>query len=135
MAAIAAAYNAVINEGVSVPNPIFTNIGKLYSNMHFIDVVKALIDISGGILATLPSEEDFLGEEKDIILKYLRGNMDGYSRSKILRLAKELAASSFTGYLLTLMIHAEGSIEASKIELFRSYDYNEATETVRKILQ
>jgi len=45
-----------------------------------------------------------------------------------------LPASNFTGYLLALMIHAEGFIETSKIKL-RNYDYSETKEIVRKILQ
>ncbi len=132
--AIAAAVKPVMLEGVALPNPIFTNIGKLYSNMHFHDVVKDLIDVAGGIIATLPSQEDFDSEEGKNIIKYLRGAVDGEERVKVLKLVKELASSPITGYLLTAMVHAEGSIEASKIELFRSYDYNEAEKLVRKIL-
>ncbi|MEM0362795.1 MAG: 4-hydroxyphenylacetate 3-hydroxylase N-terminal domain-containing protein, partial [Sulfolobaceae archaeon] len=129
--AIAAAIYPVLMEGIAIPNPTFTNVGKLYSNMHFHDVVRDLIDIAGGIIATMPSEEDLKSEE---IVKYLRGAVDGEERIKVLKLVKELAASSITGYLLTGMIHAEGSIEASKIELFRSYDYKDAEDLIKKIL-
>ena len=76
-------------------------------------------------------EEDLRSEE---IVKYLRGAVDGEERIKVLKLVKELAASSITGYLLTGMIHAEGSMEASKIELFRSYDYKDAEDLIKKIL-
>ncbi|TRM80324.1 4-hydroxybutyryl-CoA dehydratase, partial [Sulfolobus sp. A20-N-F6] len=100
----------------------------------FHDVVKDLIDVSGGIIATLPSQEDFDSEEGKNIVKYLRGAVDGEERVKVLKLVKELASSPVTGYLLTAMVHAEGSIEASKIELFRSYNYDEAEKLVRKIL-
>ncbi|MEM4769195.1 MAG: 4-hydroxyphenylacetate 3-hydroxylase family protein [Saccharolobus sp.] len=129
--AIAASIYPVLMEGIAIPNPTFTNVGKLYSNMHFHDVVRDLIDIAGGIIATMPSEEDLKSEE---IVKYLRGAVDGEERIKVLKLVKELAASSITGYLLTGMIHAEGSIEASKIELFRSYDYKDAEDLIKKIL-
>ena len=130
--AIASAVYPVLMEGIAVPNPVFTNVGKLYSNMHFSEVIKDLIDIAGGIIATMPSEEDLKGEE---VVKYLRGAVDGEERIKVLKLVKELASSTFTGYMLTLMTHAEGSIEASKIELFRSYDYNEAENLVKKLLE
>lgn len=133
--AIAAAVNPVFLEEIALPNPIFTNVGKLYSNMHFHDVVKDLIDIAGGIIATMPSEEDLKSEEGSTIIKYLRGAVSGEERVKGLKLVKELAASPITGYLLTGMIHAEGSIEASKIELFRSYNYNEAENLIKKILE
>ncbi len=132
--AIASAINPVFDEEIAIPNPTFTNVGKLYSNMHFHDVLRDLIDISGGIIATLPSEEDLENEKEDII-KYMRGSVNGEERINGLKLAKELGSSSLSGYLLTNMIHAEGSIEASKIELFRSYDYNEAKNLVNKILK
>ncbi|WP_338603283.1 4-hydroxyphenylacetate 3-hydroxylase family protein [Sulfolobus tengchongensis] len=132
--AIASAVYPVVMEGIAVPNPIFTNVGKLYSNMHFHDVVRDLIDIAGGIIATMPSQEDLDSEEGKNIVKYLRGSVDGEERVKVLKLVKELGASSVTGYLLTGMIHAEGSMEASKIELFRSYNYKEAENLVRKVL-
>ncbi|MEM4111868.1 MAG: 4-hydroxyphenylacetate 3-hydroxylase family protein [Saccharolobus sp.] len=132
--AISAAVYPVNMEGVAVPNPLFTNVGKLYSNMHFHDVVRDLIDIAGGIIATMPSQEDLESDEGKNIVKYLRGSVDGEERAKVLKLAKELGASTFTGYLLTGMIHAEGSMEASKIELFRSYNFKEAESLVKRIL-
>jgi 4-hydroxybutyryl-CoA dehydratase/vinylacetyl-CoA-Delta-isomerase len=49
-------------------------------------------------------------------------------------LVKELATSNLVGYLLTVMTHAEGSIEASKLELERTYDFNEAIKLIDKIL-
>ncbi|AHC51405.1 4-hydroxybutyryl-CoA dehydratase [Sulfolobus acidocaldarius SUSAZ] len=132
--AITSAISPVMLEGVAVPNPLYVNVGKLYSNMHFHDVIKDLVDVAGGIIATLPSQEDFDSEEGKTITKYLRGAVDGEERVKILKLVKELAASPVAGYLLTAMVHAEGSIEASKIELFRSYDYREAEGLIKKIL-
>ncbi|NON61364.1 4-hydroxyphenylacetate 3-hydroxylase N-terminal domain-containing protein, partial [Acidianus sp. RZ1] len=132
--AIASAVNLVMLDEVALPNPTFTNVGKLYSNVHFHDIIKDVIDVAGGIISTLPSQEDLQGSEGSNIVKYLRGSVDGKERANILRMVKELASSSFTGYMLTTMIHAEGSIEASKLELFRSYDYSEAEGLVKKIL-
>jgi len=134
MSAIAASSQPLLLGGVAVPNPVYTNIGKIYSNTHFTDLLRSLIDISGGIIATLPSQEDLNTSSKDLIEKYMRGAVDGASRIKTLKLAKELGATSMAGYMLTLMIHAEGSIESSKIELFRNYDFSEATRLVNKIL-
>jgi len=135
MSAMTASFYPIIDEEIAIPNPVYINVGKLYTNMNFHNVVRDVIDIVGGIIATMPSEEDIKGEEGKIIRKYLRGAIDGEERIKVLKLAKELVGlSPMTGYLLTTMIHAEGSIEASKIELFRSYDYKEAEELVKKII-
>ena len=79
--------------------------------MHFHDMVKDVIDVVGGIIATMPSEEDIKGEEGKTISKYLRGAIDGEQRIKILKLANEIVgASPMAGYLLNAMIHPEGSI-------------------------
>jgi aromatic ring hydroxylase len=136
MSAISAAYTPVIDEEIAIPNPRYTNIGKLYTNTHFHNIIKDIIDIAGGIIVTMPSEEDLNNEEeKRYIEKYLRGAVNGKNRIKILKLVKELAASFLTDRWLTSMIHAEGSIEVSKIALLRDYDIKSAEELVMRILQ
>lgn len=67
-------------------------------------------------------------------MKYLRGAVDGKERTQVLKIAKELGSSNFTGYILTLMIHAEGSMEASKIELYRGYDFSDSEKLVKSLL-
>lgn len=134
MGALAASLQPLFDEGIAIPNPVYTNVSKLYSNKHFPEVLRGFVDIAGGIIATLPGEEDLAGGERGVFEKYLRGAVDGGLRIKILRLAKELGASSFTGYMLTLMLHAEGSMKASVLELLRSYDYSEARGLVKKLL-
>jgi 4-hydroxybutyryl-CoA dehydratase / vinylacetyl-CoA-Delta-isomerase len=135
MSAIAAANAPLLREEIAVPNPIYTNIGKLYSNRSFSQILDALIDLSGGIISTLPSIEDQnAASEGGYITKYLGAATSGRERIKMLRLAKELGASSLTGYLLTLMIHAEGSIEASKLALLKDADIAEAESLVNSII-
>jgi 4-hydroxybutyryl-CoA dehydratase / vinylacetyl-CoA-Delta-isomerase len=135
MSAVAAAASAIVRGDVAVPNPLFTNIGKLYSNKNFSNVLDALVDISGGIISTLPSQEDQMNPSEGRNLeKYLAGAGSGKDRIKSIKLAKELAASSQTGYMLTLMVHAEGSIEASKMALLKDADLAEPENLVNSIL-
>lgn len=135
MSALAAANLPLLKNDQAIPNPVYTNIGKLYSNRNFAGVLDALVDISGGIISTLPSLADQMNaEEEKSISKYLAGSSGGPERIKSIRLARELAASSQTGYMLTLMLHAEGSIEASKMALLKDSDLGEAENLVRKIL-
>jgi 4-hydroxybutyryl-CoA dehydratase/vinylacetyl-CoA-Delta-isomerase len=135
MSAIAAANLPVISGEIAVPNPLYTNIGKLYSNENFSRVLDALVDISGGIISTLPSFEDQISDiEAKLITKYLAGSEGGEKRIEILRIAKELGASSHTGYMLTLMLHAEGSVEASKLALLRDADLKEPEQVIENIL-
>jgi len=136
MGAISSATMPIIEEDIAIPNPIYTNIAKLYSNASFSKVIEDLIEIAGRKQSTMPSEEDLRGELRDIIAKYLAGAVDGWERIKILRIAKELAgSSSFVGYMLPLMIHAEGSMAASKIALLREYNIAEAEELIKGIIE
>jgi 4-hydroxybutyryl-CoA dehydratase/vinylacetyl-CoA-Delta-isomerase len=100
----------------------------LIANENYTDVIKHLIDIAGGLVATLPSSQDFENpEEAPYLEKYLAGKKGTSSleRAKLIALTRELI-SSFGALLTTGMIHAEGSIEASIIELYRLYDYGES---------
>lgn len=65
----------------------------------------------------------------------MHGATNARDRIEVLKLAKELGATSMAGHMLTLMVHAEGSIEASRIELFRNYDFNKASTLIEKILK
>ncbi|WP_069807249.1 4-hydroxyphenylacetate 3-hydroxylase N-terminal domain-containing protein [Vulcanisaeta thermophila] len=135
MGAMAAALEPIIDEGIAVPNPVYTNVSKLYSNAHFIDVIHGLIDIAGGLIATMPSHDDLRNnDERGYITKYLAGAVDGETRYKIMSLVRELSASHLAGYLLTAMIHAEGSEAASKIGMMREYNFREAEELVNRVL-
>lgn len=135
MSALAAASVPVISQSIAVPNSLYTNIGKLYSNENFSRVLDALVDISGGIISTLPSFEDQISvTEGQLIQKYLAGSGSGKKRIEALRIAKELGASSNTGYMLTLMLHAEGSVEASKLALLRDADLFEPAKLIEHVL-
>jgi aromatic ring hydroxylase len=125
------------NTGIAIPNPLYTNIGKLYSNANFSNIIKNIVDITGGIISTLPSSEDFNNpEERIYIEKYLKANpmFTGEERFKVLKLARELAGGPFTGYMLGWMIHAEGSVAASKIALSREYDFSKAEELAASLI-
>ena len=128
--AIAAAYKCSYDKSskLAIPNIVYTNVGKLFANENYTEVIKNIVDIAGGIVATLPSYEDFENpEERKILLKYLTGrNKDEtLDRVKVFQTLREFI-SSFGALYLAGMIHAEGSIEASILELNRSYDYSES---------
>ena len=126
--AIAAAYRCSYDKSskLAIPNIIFTNVGKLFANQNYTDVIKNIVDIAGGTVATLPSYEDFENlEEREILLKYLTGRdkEETLNRVRLFQTLREFI-SSFGALYLAGMIHAEGSIEASILELNRSYDYS-----------
>jgi 4-hydroxybutyryl-CoA dehydratase/vinylacetyl-CoA-Delta-isomerase len=127
--AIAAAHLCRVDEetGIAVPDVVMTNVGKLLANEEYVNAVKHLVDVAGGLTATAPTMQDYENPQlRRYLEKYLAGAKGtALERLRLFMLARELI-SSFGALFTTAMIHAEGSIEASVIELYRSYDYSQS---------
>ena len=55
--------------------------------------------------------------------KYFRGAVAGRrARCAMINLISDLTARDFGGYHAVLAVHAEGSIEAEKMQILRAYD-------------
>lgn len=81
MSSYTAAMFCEIDSGIAVPNPVYTNIGKLYSNENFYRLINGLIEISGGIIVTMPSVEDLENRQNQrYIYKYLASMAPGEYR-------------------------------------------------------
>ena len=122
--------------GMVIPNSLWTNIGKLQSNTQYMRSVQDMVDIAGGLIATMPSPEDYAHKEiGPKLAKYLAGRagMSVEERKCLFRLIRELTGS-MGGVMGTAMIHAEGSIAASLIALAREYDYGSSKALVSLIL-
>lgn len=121
----AAALDCTIVDGIAVPNTMVTNIAKQYFAMHYHDAVRDVQDIAGGLVVTGPSEGDWHNPAtRGYIERYL-GGKQGVStedRLRAINLIRDLTASDFGGYHEILAIHAEGSLEAQKITIYRGYD-------------
>ena len=130
-----AAYECTIDSktGIAMPNPLDTNLGKLYSNEGHFKAKEAVIDIAGGLAITAPSGEDYMNENlrKDID-KYLAGHeVSGSDRFKLFVLARE-SIGLYAGLEDVGELHAEGSILPSILELYRTYNYDEVKRLVKK---
>ena len=92
-------------------------------------------DIAGGALVTGPGAEDLESEETaHYYHKYYAGRgVGGADRLKALTFVKNLVASEFGAYQEVLAVHAEGSLEAEKQMVARSYDHEQAVALVRRL--
>ena len=54
--------------------------------------------------------------------KYFRAAAPAEERLRVINLIADLTARDFGGYHAVLAVHAEGSIEAEKMQIFRAYD-------------
>ena len=121
----AAALNCKTIDSIAVPDPLLTNTAKYYFASNYHEIVSYVQDIAGGLLVTGPSEEDWRNPEtQEYIEKYLGGKngVPTEHRLRIFNLIRDLTASNFGGYNEVLAIHAEGSLEAQKITVYRDYD-------------
>ncbi|MSQ47076.1 MAG: gamma-aminobutyrate dehydratase [Deltaproteobacteria bacterium] len=134
---IAAAHqHAVMPPGIAVPNVLLTNVAKYQFASNYHDAVQRVQDIAGGLLVTGPSVEDWRSEATGPYVKKYLGGKKGIPtehRLRMMNLISDLTASDFGGYQEVLAVHAEGSLEAEKLQTYREYDFNSAAVYAREL--
>ena len=83
---------------------------------------------------TGPSGEDWAHPEiRPVLEKYLGAASPAAERLPMMNLISDMTARDFGGYQAVLAVHAEGSIEAEKMQILRSYDPDRAVGYVRNL--
>ncbi|MBI3743926.1 MAG: gamma-aminobutyrate dehydratase, partial [Chloroflexi bacterium] len=111
--------------GLAVPNRLYTNVAKFQFAHNYHHALALVQDITGGLLVTMPAEEDFANPETGKHLEHYLGGRQGVSaldRLRAINMISDLTTSEFGGYHAVLAIHAEGSVEAEKLAIFREFD-------------
>jgi aromatic ring hydroxylase len=111
--------------GIVAPDPLTTNMAKYHFAHNYHEALQKVQDIAGGMLVTGPGVEDFQNPETaDLLRKYLggRAGVDGEARTRAMNMVSDLTSGDFGGYHAVLAVHAEGSFEAEKLMIARSYD-------------
>jgi 4-hydroxybutyryl-CoA dehydratase / vinylacetyl-CoA-Delta-isomerase len=121
--------------GIVAPDPLYVNMAKYHFAHGYHVAVRDVQDIAGGALVTGPGAEDLESEiTAPYYDKYYAGRgVSGRERLKALALVKDLVASGFSAYQEVLAVHAEGSLEAEKMMVLRSYDPRGAVSFVRRL--
>jgi aromatic ring hydroxylase len=122
--------------GIFVPDPLYVNMAKYHFAHGYHEAVRNVQDIAGGALVTGPGAEDLAATDTAPLYERFyagRAGVSGKDRLKALSLVKDLVASEFSAYQEVLAVHAEGSLEAEKLMLFRSYDARPALDFVRRL--
>src|SRR5713226_6616791 len=118
-----AALRCGVEHGAACPHVFTTNMAKWTFARDFHKAVETVQDIAGGLLVTGPSGKDWESAEiRPVLEKYLKGAWPADRRLAILNLIGELTTRLYGGYQAVLAVHAEGSIEAEKLAMFRAYD-------------
>ena len=122
-------------EAIAVPDPLYVNMAKYHFAHGYHEAVRNVQDVAGGALVTGPGAEDLeSAETAPYYEKYYAGSgVAGRDRLKALTFVRNLVASEFGAYQEVLAVHAEGSLEAEKQMVARSYDRRAAVALVRKL--
>ncbi|MGW5518842.1 4-hydroxyphenylacetate 3-hydroxylase N-terminal domain-containing protein [Nocardia africana] len=134
LADLAAARAAESEHGVWRPDPLAVNMAKYHFAHGFSTATAHLIDLAGGLLITGPGGGDWaVPEVRAVLEKYYAGAVSGEERLRIANFVSDLAVRTYGGYQRVLATHAEGSFEAEKLQILRSYDAGPATDYVREL--
>lgn len=121
--------------GTYLPDLVYANVGKYHAGTTLHHEMELLQDLAGGLVVTMPSEEDYQSEAVGPFLhKYLAGpaNLTVDDRVRCFRLVEDMTASKFAGLLAVAGIHGGGSPEAERLAISRSYDLDLRKELARR---
>jgi 4-hydroxybutyryl-CoA dehydratase/vinylacetyl-CoA-Delta-isomerase len=120
-----------------MPDPIFSNIGKLLLANQIYDMHRIAHYVSGGLIVTLPGpDEDHNPETAARLADVLRAHPDvPYDkRIEAARFIEDLTASYQGGWYSVISLHGGGSPEAMKQEIWRNYPVGNKVELVERLL-
>jgi aromatic ring hydroxylase len=120
--------------GIWYPDPLTTNLAKYTFATRYHDALELVQDCAGGLVVTGPGAEDWANPEiRAVLQKYYRAAAPADERLRVMNLIADLTARDFGGYHAVLAVHAEGSIEAEKMQILRSYDPRAALAYARRL--
>jgi 4-hydroxybutyryl-CoA dehydratase/vinylacetyl-CoA-Delta-isomerase len=124
--------------GVVMPDPVYSNIGKLLLANQIYDMHRIAHYVSGGLIVTLPGpDEDHNPETAGRLADVLRANpaVPYDKRIEAARFIEDLTASYQGGWYSVISLHGGGSPAAMKQEIWRQYPVGNKVELVERLLE
>ena len=124
--------------GTIMPDPVFSNIGKLLMATQIYDMHRLAHTVTGGLVVALPGpDEDHNPQTRATLSEVLQGNpaIPSEHRLQTVRLLEDLTASNQAGWYSVMSLHGGGSPEAMKREIWRNYPVGEKQELVRSLME
>jgi len=129
-----AALRAHIDRGIAFPDPMTVNLAKYTFATQYHQHLELVQDCAGGLLVTGPGGDDWDSPEiRPVLEKYYAAKAPAEDRLRVLHLIADLTARDFGGYHAVLAVHAEGSIEAEKMQILRSYEAGRVIAEARRL--
>jgi 4-hydroxybutyryl-CoA dehydratase/vinylacetyl-CoA-Delta-isomerase len=121
-----------------MPDPVFSNIGKLLLATQIYDMQRIAHYVSGGLIVTLPGpDEDHNPETAAQLADVLRANpsIPYERRIQTARFMEDLTASYQGGWYSVISMHGGGSPAAMKQEIYRHYPIGSKVDLVERLLE
>ena len=124
------------SSGTFIPDEIITNAARKMAGESIYDEYKILIDLAGGLAATLPLEKDFFSEETaELANKYLKRNpkISPENIHRCFRGIQDLAVCDYGACFQVAGLHGGGSPQMESIAMMSRYDL-EGLKSISKYL-
>jgi 4-hydroxybutyryl-CoA dehydratase/vinylacetyl-CoA-Delta-isomerase len=126
------------HSGTFMPDPVFSNIGKLLLSTQIYDMHRIAHYVSGGLIVSLPGpDEDHNPETGAKLSEVLRANpaVPYEQRIQTARFLEDLTAGYQGGWYSLISLHGGGSPAAMKQEIWRHYPVGSKVELVERLLE
>lgn len=134
----ASTYGLRDDAGNIMPDPVFSNIGKLLLATQIYDMHRLAHTVSGGLVVALPGpDEDHNPVTQGTLETVWQANpgVPADHRRQVARLVEDLTASHQGGWYSVISLHGGGSPEAMKREIWRHYPVGEKKEIVERLIE
>lgn len=125
------------HSGSFMPEPVFSNIGKLLLSTQIYDMHRIAHEVSGGLIVALPGpDEDHNPATAAKLSDVLQANnsIPYKQRIETARFIEDLTASYQGGWYSLISLHGGGSPAAMKQEIWRNYPVGSKVELVERLL-
>ncbi len=122
--------------GTYLVNVLLANVCKQNVTRFPYEIARLAQDIAGGLMVTMPSEDDLNSPEiGHYVKKYFQGRADvsTENRMKILRLIENITLGTAAVGYLTESMHGAGSPQAQRIMIARQVNMAEKMKTAKKL--
>ena len=123
--------------GSYMPDPVFSNIGKLLLATQIYDMHRLAHEVSGGLIVALPGPDEDHNPETAARLSEVLQASPGIPYDKRIQTARfieDLTASYQGGWYSVISLHGGGSPAAMKQEIWRNYPLGSKVELVERLL-
>lgn len=122
--------------GIYLPDALYSNVGKLWTAKLFHDSTRLAIEVAGGLVDTVPSEDDWNNQElQPLINKFLKGkaSISTEDRLSVFRLLQDITVRGCSCYWLTISAVGAGSPQGAKLMILRETDLKSKEKVVKDI--